>query len=293
MANLYKVECGAFAAQALLIILFALTPSAHAATKPDRSAFAKSVCAAVDSASTANNLDRAFFARLLWKESLFDPNAVSPKGAQGLAQFMPDTAARRKLADPFDPLAAVSASASYLADLKKSFGNLGLAAAAYNAGEQRIRDWLDGKRGIPDETYDYVAFITGHLPEDWKDITATFSIPALGSKGDFSANCIALASRQISLRSSHMGLARSQPWGVLLSADFNEARALAMFKRLKLRFPKLLDGQKPMVARKSNLSRGRLKMSFVMIGTTSQTEAAALCSQFGAVGLPCVVRKNR
>jgi len=52
-----------------------------------------------------------FFARLIWKESRFDIKAVSPAGAQGVAQFMPATAKRRGLADPFDPEQAIPASA--------------------------------------------------------------------------------------------------------------------------------------------------------------------------------------
>ena len=119
-----------------------LSAAAAAATpqKLDRKAFATKVCDAVDKAATANGIDRVFFARLLWKESLFDPNAVSPVGAEGIAQFMPDTAERRNLADPFDPVVAIGASAHFLSDLKKQFGNVGLAAGAYNAGERRIAD---------------------------------------------------------------------------------------------------------------------------------------------------------
>ena len=98
---------------------------------------------------------------MLWRESLFDPNVVSDKGAQGIAQFMPETAKRRGLADPFEPIGAVKASAAFIADLRKQFGNLGLAAAAYNAGEQRVINWKAGKGGMPDETRDYVLFITG------------------------------------------------------------------------------------------------------------------------------------
>ena len=282
-----------FAARLLLLAAFLSTPSAAVAAKPDPLLFAKSICTAIETASANNSLDQAFFARLLWKESLFDPNAVSPKGAQGIAQFMPDTAQRRKLDDPFDPLAAVSASAAFLADLKKTFGNLGLAAAAYNAGEQRITDWQAGKRSMPDETADYVGFVTGHSPEEWKDPSANFIVPALGTKGDFKLNCIALASREISLRASHIGLARFQPWGVLLAADFNESRALGMFKRLKLRFPAALDGKSPMVVRKRFLSRGSRKIAFVMVGAKTQEEATALCGKYGELGLPCVVRKNR
>jgi hypothetical protein len=268
-----------------------MATSAQAAKPPDRKAFATSVCAAVDKAATKYNLDRVFFARLLWKESLFDPNAISPAGAQGIAQFMPDTADRRKLDDPFDPLAAISASASFLADLKKEFGNIGLAAAAYNAGEGRITRWLAGNSVLPDETEGYVAFITGKIADEWKDKSANHAIPALGKSGDFTSQCIALASRQIN-PTGGVRRGKSQPWGALLAADFNESRALSMFKRLKLRFPQALDGAQPFVTRKANLSRGRKKMAFVMVGAKTQADAQALCAKYSAAGLPCLVRKN-
>jgi hypothetical protein len=274
-----------------LALTLVIVTSAQAAKPKDRTAFAKSVCAAVDKAAAANNLDRVFFTRLLWKESMFDPNAVSPAGAQGIAQFMPGTAERRSLDDPFDPQAAISASAKFLADLKRDFGNLGLAAAAYNAGEKRIERWLDGDSSLPDETEGYVASITGKIADEWKSRSASFDMPPLGKTGDFTSQCIALASREVSL-SSGVRRGKSQPWGALLAADFNEGKALGTFKRLKLRFPQALDGVQPFVARKANLSRGRKKMAFVMVGAKTQQEAQALCAKYTAAGLPCVVRKN-
>jgi Transglycosylase SLT domain len=279
-------------ALAIAFVLFVGVSAAQAA-KFDRKSFAINVCAAIDTASTETGVDRNFFTRLLWRESLFDPNAVSPKGAQGIAQFMPDTADRRKLDDPFEPLSAVKASASFLADLKKSFGNVGLAAAAYNAGEQRVTDWLAGKRGLPDETQEYVSFITGHVADDWKVASASFDMPAVARGNGFTAQCVALASRNASPPGKGVRLAKLQPWGVVLTQDFNEARALALFKRLKLRFPQMLEGKSPMVARVKNLSRGTKKMAVVMIGAKQQVEAQGLCSNFSAAGLPCVVRKNR
>jgi hypothetical protein len=80
---------------------------------------------------------------------------------------------------------------------------------------------------------------------------------------------------------------------VLLAANLREARALAMYRRLKLRFPALLNDVKPMVARKRNLSRGSRRMVFVMVGADSQEEARKLCHQYLSMGLPCVARKNR
>jgi hypothetical protein len=259
-----------------LFALVAVLQSAEAAPKSDRLAFARSICTAVDTSAATHGLDRNFFARLLWKESLFDPSAVSPKGAQGIAQFMPETAARRNLADPFEPLGAVAASASYLSDLKTQFGNLGLAAAAYNAGEERVSDWLAGKRSLPAETQDYVASITGRTAAQWREVSAVHAIPKLDGPGEFTTQCVALASRQITLTASGLALGRQQPYGVLLAANLSEGKALAMYRRLKLRFPALLNDVEPMVAHKRNLSRGSRRMAFVMVGADSQEEARNL-----------------
>ena len=88
---------------------------------------ANTVCRALVQAATDNELPIEFFTRLIWQESRFNPGAVSPKGAAGIAQFMPRTAAERGLADPFEPLQALRESASYLRELRTTFrGNLGL-----------------------------------------------------------------------------------------------------------------------------------------------------------------------
>jgi soluble lytic murein transglycosylase-like protein len=67
---------------------------------------------------------------VIWQESRFNARAVSPKGAAGIAQFMPQTASWHGLADPFDPTEALRHSARYLRELRDQFGNLGLAAAS-------------------------------------------------------------------------------------------------------------------------------------------------------------------
>jgi hypothetical protein len=125
------------------------------------------ICQMIEAAAGKEAIPVPFFARLIWRESRFNPQAVSPVGAQGIAQFMPRTANGRGLADPFDPLTALRESAEYLGELLRQFGNLGLAAAAYNAGPKRVQDWL-AKRGIlRQETRDYVEIITGRSPAAW------------------------------------------------------------------------------------------------------------------------------
>lgn len=88
------------------------------------------ICRMLVQAAAANDLPQEFFTRLIWQESRFDPLAISPMGAQGIAQFMPATAAMRGLTNAFGPLQTLRESASYPRDLRVTFGgNLGLAAA--------------------------------------------------------------------------------------------------------------------------------------------------------------------
>jgi hypothetical protein len=80
------------------------------------------------------DVSAALLAAQLMAESNFNPFAVSPAGAQGLAQFMPSTAASYGLDDPFDPVAAIDAQAHLMSDLIRQLGSPELALAGYNAG---------------------------------------------------------------------------------------------------------------------------------------------------------------
>jgi hypothetical protein len=125
------------------------------------------ICDALTGAARSNDLPAPFFIRLLYQESGFRPHAISSAGALGIAQFMPETASDRGLDNPFDPLQAIPESARLLRDLSKKFGNLGLAAAAYNAGPKRVEDWLAKKGKLPQETQHYIKTITGWPAETW------------------------------------------------------------------------------------------------------------------------------
>jgi hypothetical protein len=125
------------------------------------------VCHIVEQAAAANRLPVGFLTRVLWVESRFHAMALSPKGAEGMAQFMPQTAAERGLADPFDPAQAIAHAARLLSEHAVHFGNLGLAAAAYNAGTARVEKWLHAQAVLPPETRNYVVAVTGRSAEDW------------------------------------------------------------------------------------------------------------------------------
>jgi len=140
------------------------------------------LCNTLFDSAQHNDLPVPFFANLIWQESRLRHDAVSPVGAQGIAQFMPRVAAEVGLANPFDPRQALPASARLLRELRDRFRNLGFVAAAYNAGPHRVAEWLLHGGKLPRETQTYVVRITGRSVEDWRkskvdDSTLRFARP--------------------------------------------------------------------------------------------------------------------
>jgi hypothetical protein len=127
------------------------------------------LCGAVAAVARANDLPIPFFANLIWQESSFNFKTVSRAGAQGIAQFMPRTAFEYGLINPFEPIHALNVAGKMLRELSGQFGNVGLAAAAYNAGPRRVIAWLAKRGALPGETRRYVLAITGHSTEVWAD----------------------------------------------------------------------------------------------------------------------------
>ena len=107
------------------------------------------------------NVSAALLAAQLYAESGFNPFAVSPAGAQGIAQFMPGTAQALGLRNPFDPAEAIEAQARLMRDLMRRFASVPLALAAYNAGPAPVARCMC----VPafSETRAYVAKVLGLL----------------------------------------------------------------------------------------------------------------------------------
>jgi hypothetical protein len=268
----------------------AAVASAHGAAAAEApKAKEKTVCRLIDESAAAHGLPVGFLTRLIWKESRFEPGAVSPKGAQGIAQFMPGTAKLRGLADPFDPRKAIPAAARYLSELSASFGNLGLAAAAYNSGEDRTSAWLADGGGLPWETRDYVLSITGRTVEDWKALLSRDEAAAQAAPAE--TTCAAVAAI-VSKPGAGTRSATWAPWGVQVAGNFSRARALASYKRLQRRHPALLADRAPLVLRSVNRSRG--PKPFTEIRLAEQTRAAAekLCGKLRKAGAACIVLRN-
>jgi Transglycosylase SLT domain len=116
------------------------------------------ISSAVEDASKAHAIDPDLISSVIHAESRFNPRAVSPKGAQGLMQLMPGTAAQLGVSDAFDPNSNVNGGTRYLRELLLRYNDdMAKALAAYNAGPRRV----DQYRGVPPyrETRRYVADI--------------------------------------------------------------------------------------------------------------------------------------
>jgi hypothetical protein len=136
------------------------------------------LCREVAAVAHAHDLPVPFFGNLIWAESSFNSKTISRAGAQGIAQFMPKTAVLHGLDNPFEPIHAINVAAKFLVQLREQFGNLGLAAAAYNAGPTRLTHWLAGRSSLPRETQNYVLKITGRPVSFWVGLDAKANIEA-------------------------------------------------------------------------------------------------------------------
>jgi hypothetical protein len=248
------------------------------------------ICRTVEQAAAENGLPVEFFARVIWQESRFNAQAVSAKGAQGIAQFMPRTADFRGLANPFDPIAALHSSASYLHDLREQFGNLGLAAAGYNAGPGRVGEWLAGRRSLPGETRNYVAIITGWPADEWRspkppetsDTTIPQGIP-----------CTRLANLILAPREEAHRIATYVPrWGAQLTAAWSESQAWAIYRMLQKRYAAQIGDREPIVLQSRLPGMGAATRFIIRIADDNRTYLENFCKKLIAAGGACVVLRN-
>ena len=262
----------------------------------------ESLCLIIESAAKTNDLPLDFFARVIWQESRFQSNAVGPmtrsgQRAQGIAQFMPATASGRRLLDPFDPVQALPKSAEFLNELRGQFGNLGLAAAAYNAGPKRVQNWLAGIGGMPLETRNYVLAITGTGVDDWAAAGKNTTTSGVARQTDC-RQLIALLKRApnhfVTQLEDRVRRAAVQLWGVQVAAGFNRDHALTMYARAMKGLSAVIGHQddpafQPLLFR----SRGTSSFYQVRIGTDRRREADNLCGRIRRAGGACLVKRNR
>jgi hypothetical protein len=261
----------------------------------------ESICLMVEAAARANDLPLEFFARVIWQESRFQADVVGPvtrngQRAEGIAQFMPGTASERRLLDPFDPVQALPKAAEFLAELRGQFGNLGLAAAAYNAGPRRVQEWLAGSGHMPQETRHYVMAITGSTVEEWARAGKGGKMPE-SAPPTSCRDLIALLKRApnpfVAGLEQHVKLSAAKLWGVQLAAGFDRNRALASYSRAMTRLQPVIGDQDPSILATVFRSRGTRTFYQVRIGADTRPAADALCNRIRGAGEACFVLKNR
>ena len=260
----------------------------------------EAMCLMIESAARAQDLPLEFFARVIWQESRFQSDAVGPatrsgQRAQGIAQFMPGTANERRLLDPFDPVQALPKSAEFLSELRGQFGNLGLAAAAYNAGPRRVQEWLAGTGYMPQQTRNYVLAITGTPVDDWA-AAGKSGKPAARAPASSCRELMALLTRApnpfVTQLEQHVKLGAARLWGVQLAAGFNRDQALAMYARAMRRLSAVIGDQDPSLLSSVPRNRGTAPFYQVRIGADTRPAADDLCNRIRRAGGACFVLRN-
>jgi soluble lytic murein transglycosylase-like protein len=283
----------------IAILTVALTAGVPLPAAPQENVSSReAICLMIEAAAWANGLPLDFFARLIWQESRFNAAVVGPltrsgRRAQGIAQFMPGTAAERGLLDPFDPVQALPESAEFLRELRAAFGNLGLAAAAYNAGPRRVREWLAGAGPMPAETRSYVLAITGHPVDDWIDAKDSWTPAGAQSCGELIALVKHGPNTYLTALEQRVRQGIARPWGVQIAANFSRDRALAAYARAMRRHAAALGERDPLILSGLHRSRGTRPLYQVRIGADSRAEADKLCTRIRSAGGACLVLRNR
>ncbi|KQQ41181.1 lytic transglycosylase [Methylobacterium sp. Leaf125] len=309
---------------ALLLVGAFTSGSARAAAEGATETVEQALCRLIEGSAKARGLPVPFLTRLIWRESAFRVTAVSPVGAQGVAQFMPGTARERGLTDPFDPEQAIPHAAHLLADLNRQFGNLGLAAAAYNGGPGRVSAWLAGTGGLPTETRNYVLAITGSPAEAWrpgaaiempegdapsakagstknpesKDAEAkTSEGQAVEPKVESESSCLKVtAALRIPSRGDRFALGGNEgpaaPWGIQLAGNFSKSLALQSFARTRKLYTSVIGDVRPMIIGTRLRSRGTRAFYRIRIPAQSREAADGLCGRIRQVGGACLVLRT-
>lgn len=259
-------------------------------TAPNTPPTADDICRAIEQDAAENNLPVEFFARVIWQESRFNAQAVSGKGAEGIAQFMPATADYRGLVDPFDPIEALKNSASYLHDLQQKFGNLGLAAAAYNAGPGRVSAFLTSHRPLPSETRNYVAIITGWTADEWASPSPPKAAETTIPQG---VPCTRLANLILAPKAEAQRLAAYVPrWGMQLTANWSESKAWAIYRMIAKKYAALIGDREPIVIRSRGIGLGAAMRYNIRIADDDRRYLDGFCNKLIAAGGACVVLRN-
>ncbi|KAG1651457.1 putative murein lytic transglycosylase YjbJ [Nymphon striatum] len=196
---------------------------------------------------------------------------------------------QKGFSNPFDPELAIPASAKLLSKLRVQMGNLGLAAAAYNAGEGRVDNWLRKGGVLPIETENYVLDITGEPADTFFERGRQIKQRPLEKDVGFFDACLRLPI--VKTRSAPMAIALSMPWAIQVAGNYKRSIAQRSWRRIKSRYASTLNGL-PMAISRTRTARGKRGIYTVRIGAASRSKANAICNRLRANGGSCIVLKN-
>jgi hypothetical protein len=256
--------------------------------------FVHDTCTAIEVFSHRHGLDTGFFARLIWQESRFDPNALSHANARGIAQFIPSTARLRGLKDPYNPADALEHSAQYLAEMVQRFGNEGMAAIGYNGGERRAEGFLNGK-GLAPETVNYVPIITGLSAEQWRDTPPQNHDFRLAPDDSFYRACSQMATqrRLTPMKRIAPPAPALKPWGVQLGFGTSEEAAKSKILSQTRSCRAQVTREKLDLVYVKNRVSGKKGYYFARIGRTTRDGAQKLCASLKRERCACLVVQNK
>jgi hypothetical protein len=245
-------------------------PPSQAAAPASHPPIPDDICRALEQDAAENELPVEFFARVIWQESRFNV----PEGAQGIAQF----------------IEALKNSARYLRDLKARFGNIGLAAAAYDAGPERVSAWLSKHQPLPGKTRSYVAIITGWTADEWASANPPKTSETTIPQG---VPCTRLANLILAPKEQAQRMAAYVPrWGMQLTANYSESEAWATYRLIQKQYAGLIGDREPIVIRSRGIGLGKELRYNIRIVDDDRAYLEELCQKLIAAGGACVVLEN-
>jgi hypothetical protein len=205
----------------------------------------------------------------------------TPEHREGAQSAEPD-ASHTSLAHP--------PTADDLCELRDRFGNLGLAAAAYNAGPGRVSAWLASHRPLPGETRNYVAMVTGWTADEWASASPPQKPETTIPRG---VPCTRLANLILAPKQEAQRIATYVPrWGVQLAAHLSESKAWALYRERLKRFASLIGDRDPIVLHKQIPGMGRAKRYIITIASDDRAPLDKLCEKLIALDVACDVLRN-
>ena len=251
---------------------------------------ADDICRALEQSAAENALPVEFFARVIWQESRFDAQAVSPKGAAGIAQFMPATASWHGLADPFDPVRRCGIRLLIYENYSTDLATLDLQQRRTMQVQAESAPGSQAIVALPAETRNYVALVTGWTADEWASSSPPEKAETTIPQG---VPCTRLANLILAPKQERQRIAAYIPrWGVPLAAHLSESTAWAIYRDRLKRFGSAHRGSRTHRPTQGNTGYGHAKRYIITLADDDRRPLDKLCRKLIAADATCDVLRN-